>query len=410
MSYGLAFRIFGGLASELGGAFLESLLRNVTEGGSIVAMSELAINMGWFTNINADVLDACIEVEPDSTTGTSPSGLVELMNRFIRAVARASVFLSPEIAEELYTEMLQEGFSNAIQTGVGGALTTILNVWRGGQPVYPDELDELSSNARHLDTDTYSLLSAMSGLNLPSTAYKMVRGFNMILDNETEALRSQLSSLVDRINDAVMWMHEQGYSIALRSWREAIESIAETYIKTINLVDHVCERALSRLQELRSELETVKLWWEYSKEHPDSPLIYENEVELIAIENQREAEAVMNVVEMILQYMDEALENLSIDLSDVKYNVEEVIYRYITVLNKMVETAKLDLSDVYSKMSNTYTNVVLYRNAVDSGTKLEKPVEFEYQPPVVTPTGKKPVVRKTVKYDLTLFMMLRRRI
>jgi len=37
--------------------------------------------------------------------------------------------LSAEVAEELFMELIQEGFSNAVQFTIGGAIQNILAFW-----------------------------------------------------------------------------------------------------------------------------------------------------------------------------------------------------------------------------------------------------------------------------------------
>ena len=107
----------------------------------------------------------------------APAGMLDVMNRFIRATAQVGMVIGPEVAEELFMELIQEGFSNAIQTSLGGAFQSMLNVWRGGAPPSPDELDTLIGKVADMDEDTLALMIALSGSNLPTTFYT----FNSIM-------------------------------------------------------------------------------------------------------------------------------------------------------------------------------------------------------------------------------------
>jgi len=133
------------IASQIGEALIEGFIRQTTEASTIVGRTELAIQTGFMRNVTAEAFDALCEVAPHYNVTIDADGLMEIFERFMRAVAKASLVLTPEIAEELYTELIQEGFSNAVQMSVGGALQSILNTWRGGYPPNPEDIEELES-------------------------------------------------------------------------------------------------------------------------------------------------------------------------------------------------------------------------------------------------------------------------
>ena len=247
---------------KLGGDKLKDIIDGFTDdvirGSAIVSRVELASSQDWLKSITADALDSMIEEDANANVGLSAQGLVNIFERFIKTVAYASTIMPVEIVEELYTEMLQEGFSNAIQVSVGGSLQSILSTWRGGFPLNADEASEVVEAIEDLDSDTMGLLIAQTGSNVPTSMFRMKQGFDRYVEKELIALRTQLFEITNRLNDLIAYKVDRSTEIALRQLDESLNVIREAYSKAISLYDMVLERALSRLQELKNECETVK--------------------------------------------------------------------------------------------------------------------------------------------------------
>ena len=242
-------------------------------GASSWAKVELADNIGFLRDITAECFDSMIEEETHQNTALSASGLINIFRVFMKTVAKASVVMPIAIVEELYTEMIQEGFSNAIQVSIGGAFQTILSTWRGGYPLNADEASEVIEAVEDLDADTMGLLIAQSGSNIPTSLFRIKQGFDRWVERELISLRTQLFEISNRLNDLMSYKVDRSAEIALRQLDEALEVYREAYSKAISLIDSVCERALSRLQELKNECETVKAWLEWSTSHPETPAV-----------------------------------------------------------------------------------------------------------------------------------------
>jgi len=375
---------------KLGGDKLRDIIDGFTDdvirGAAIVSRVELASSQDWLKSITADALDSMIEEDANANVGLSAQGLVNIFERFIKTVAYASTIMPVEIVEELYTEMLQEGFSNAIQVSVGGSLQSILSVWRGGYPLNADEASEVVESVEDLDSDTIGLLIAQSGSNVPTSMFRMKQGFDRYVERELIALRTQLFEITNRLNDIIAYKIDRGAEIALRQLDESLNVIREAYSKAISLYDMVLERALSRLQELKNECETVKSWLEWSQEHPDTPIISQSESDIIATENKLEAEAIINSVNALLSNIDDSLESFDVTLDSVLSNIDDCVFNEVTHLNKMIQQGVLDVQNVITKINNAIDILVAYRNAVDLQTSPSTSLEKSISGTEVTPT------------------------
>jgi len=371
--------IAGAIGSMAGGALLQlatTFLEGFVDGVSAWVRTEVGIKLKLVYNWSAEAFDGLVEGEPHPTIGMHPSGMLDVLERFLRATAQIGILVGPEVAEELFMELIQEGFSNAIQTSLGGAFQTMLNVWRGAYPPNPDELDTIIGKVEDMDTDTLALLIAMSGSNLPTTFYRISRGFDLYVEDKLKIIREQLIDALNKLNYVIAWLHEISKNLALHEYEQALNVIREAYTKAINLIDQVGERALSRLQELKTECETAKAWFDYSQLYPERPLITETEATYVAVENRLEAEATFNTYTRIKEIVENTLANVDVQIDTIVSKINDVVKLYADHLNNIISSSKIDFSEVISKINEALEKVKAYRSAKDTSTKLESPVEF----------------------------------
>ncbi|RLE63335.1 MAG: hypothetical protein DRJ38_07860 [Thermoprotei archaeon] len=378
------------LLGRTGGAILDDIIltfvADYIRGAGITFRTGIAIASDWLKTITADALDSLIEEESHPNTALSAGGLTNIFERFLGTVAKASMVLSADIAEELYTEMLQEGFSNAIQVSIGGALQSILSTWRGGYPLSYDQTPLPIESVEDLDSDTLALLLAQAGCNLPTIAFHIKQGFDRYIDSQLIYLRTQLYEITSRLNEIIAWRIERSSEFSIRQYYEGLEVLREGYSKAINLIDLICERALSRLQELLNEVKTGKAWLDYSLEHPEAPIVTEEEVNLLALENKMEAEEIINAVNSIISKIDDKLSAFDIDISTITSKIDTNILEEVNHLNSIIQQGIIDISTLISKIDEAMDKVVAYRHArelqTEPVTDLTRPVEVEgYQPP-----------------------------
>ena len=365
------------IASQIGEALIEGFIRQTTEASAIVGKTEAAIQSGFMRNITADALDSMCEVDAHYNVGVSTDGLMEIFERFMRAVAKASLVLTPEIAEELYTELIQEGFSNAIQMSVGGALQSILNTWRGGYPPNPEDLEELARTLDKLDIDLFALLIAQSGCNIPTTAWKVAKGFDTYVEQKHTDLKAQADTALNRLNSLLSLPYELGDNVLSNEIMEIIGLFREAYIKAQNLIEYVAERALSRLNELRAEVKTVEEWLDWSNEHPDQVLITPDEAYYVALENKLEADATMNTYSDTKTKIENSLTDLDVDVTGFLNEVDSLLSSVASHYNNIISKSVIDMTSEINMIKEAFKKLVAYRNAKDSQSSLKSSVVLQ---------------------------------
>jgi len=361
------------MAEATGGLSIGSILFNISrdlfghtvEAVGIYLKTELGVRATYLRAITAEALDSITDAEADDNTGSTPGGLLRVFEAFMLAVAKASIFLTPEIAEELYTEMVQEGFSNAIQTSIGGSLQTILNVFRGGFPINPDEIDDSFLGFDDLDSNTLALISAGAGANLPVTYFRIKRGYDRFIEDKYSAVRGQLSSILDDMNDINMWRIRRLLSYASRRFDDCVDIYYDIANRYLAICNHVIERALTRVQEIANQVETVYRWWQYSVAHPDKAIISEDEALRLFDEAEIELEAIDDRVSWILTVLtgkfEDAVETYKLDSAILAY--ESVLDVVFEKLKAMAEAGWVDRSGDVDKLESVFKKVTGYRHA-----------------------------------------------
>jgi len=361
-----------------------AVLGDVLRGGSMWLRVQVVKKFDRLKSSFAQMYDAIADATPDTNVGISPDGISETFEKMCEETAKLVMYLSSDIADEMYAETIQEAFSNAIQYNLGGALQSILNVWRGAYPPSYDEIDEIITCLEDMDSDLASLLIAQAGSNIPTTQWRIQMGFNRLVDDKLLALRGQMHEVATRMNDMSIWLHDRAYTLALREFDSAVMTIRDAYERAIGLIDQMCERTLARLFELKGELETMNNWWTYTKEHPDDPIVDAEEVYKVALENLLEAQATYNTLTAMLSYVDSALEQLSIDITDVINKVNTIVNKNIDLYNQMLMAGQLDLSEIRQKIDEIMQKVSAYRHSVNLQSEITLPSVPLYQH--ITPT------------------------
>ena len=376
MSSAVGLAKIGGIAGGIAGELLSSLLGDMVDAVGDIARTEAIIRIGVAKEWFAEAFDGMVEARPHGNIGVAPDGLIDVAQRMLKATAYFGLAVGSEVAEELFMEMIQEGYSNAIQTSIGGALQAMLNVWRGGMPPNPDELEAVVGKIVDLDENTFALLVSMTGCNLPTTFFRISRGFDQFVDEDVRLIREQLADVLTKMNSTITWLYERARYIAEGELEDALNVLKEIYGKGINLLDSIAERALSRLQELKIECETAKKWYEYTLAYPETPLITETEAFYVAVENREEAKATYNTYLSIKQTIENTLANADIAVDSIVAKIDEIVEKYVNHLNEMVKAGLIEYSGEIDKIVKAMEKVKAYRNAVENKTSLVAPVEF----------------------------------
>jgi len=366
---------FAGAGGALIGEMIGSLTEDFVDAAGRLLRTDVGIKLDYVKNWVAEAFDSLVEEEPHPNIGMTPKGMVSVTEKMIKATAQIGLLLGTEAAEELFMELVQEGFSNAIQTSMGGAFQTMLNIFRGGAPPTPDELETVVGKVVDMDSDTLAFIIAATGSNLPVTFYRVSRGFDLFVQQDTNVIRQQLTDALVKLNHAISWVHELARELSVRELEEALSVIKEAYSKGISLLDSVAERALSRLQELKTELQTAKEWYNYTQLYPETPILTETDANMVAIENELEADATFSSYQALKSTIENTLANVDVDLQNIVDKIDSVIQLYVDHLNRFIEAGAVDYTEELDKIQEALQKVIAYRNAVENETTTTTPVE-----------------------------------
>ena len=369
----LANGVISGVAA-LAGDIVNSLVGEPIRGGGRALRAEWWIRSGKAGQTILEVYDKLTSEEPDMLSGFSHHAIARIMEAFIRAACYTTMVAGELIGESIFAETMQEGVSNAIQTVLGGAIQSIANYWRGSSPLSIAHIDDVGEAIEDIDVDTATLLGGQVGLNLQSTHFMLKRGLDRYVDTKISLLRYQMRDILERMNDSIRWLHERIYTRSLREFESVIDSIHHAYNRGITLYDLVIERALSRIQEIRGELETLKVWWDYTQQHPEMPLTDEETVRTTAEQDSAELDAIYQTVEKILSTIDNTLEKLSINVKDVIDRVDDIMEEYSKELNRMIRYGAISIDDLASKIYDTMVKISACRHKTDAQTTIALPL------------------------------------
>ena len=302
------------------------------------------------------------------------------------------IFAGREVTDEFIGEMLQEGLSYAVQTSMGGALQTILNVYRGGSPYPSDNTFQIGRMIRQLDARLAAFLTASAGYNMPTAGADLLYGALQGIDDNMGRLDEQAQRLLDEWNEICLSFIRIGVNMARSVFMEAIALERELAERYARVRERIAETHLARANEYLDSLEAIKRYYEagFIDEHT-----YERN--LIAI--KAEIEASIKVYDEAIQALDEAYEDAKREISwriQRAFTImtmavrlfHEVVERYQEVFT---ETVQEELKAWRDYLFEALDSVASYRNV---------PTPVHYQT-VIREVEVRPAIDVTLKMSYT---------
>lgn len=304
-----------------------------------------------------------LTAEKHQITGFSPDGVVKLWMDGLDTTIRFGIIVGPEIIDEFIGEMIQEGMSQAIQTNMGGAFQTIVNVYRGAAPLYTNDLINLGQHITGFDPRLSAFLAAAAGCNLPSTGGYLVFGARQALDDSMRVITEQMIRHLEDWNEATFVFIRVAWNMARQLLLDALHlkrEIAERYAR---IRERIAETHLARANEYLDSLEALKRWYE-------AGMLGDEDLKLAVARIQAEIEASQTAYDEALEALDEAYQSA---LQQVEQRVTtavsllyDAISLYRTFWNRLARKADEVMLDqvgqVADYLSETLDGVSSYRN------------------------------------------------
>jgi hypothetical protein len=194
--------------------------------------------------------------EPHQVSGLSPKGLVDIVIAGLLAVAKMSMIFNPEVTEELFLEIIQEGFSNAIQFSIGGAIQNILSFWRGSYGVQSGQSNQIFQVIDNIDDLALTWLLMSSGEHVITLAFQSLLGLSQKYESDKTLQLAQISSTIEYINRVSFAYNETLRAEAERILARSARTAEEYYDRIIALADNLLERFISRVNEIDAETQS----------------------------------------------------------------------------------------------------------------------------------------------------------
>ena len=363
----------GQIAAKLLEPIVEPFLEAVGASARLYIMDKLT-----FTNtILRSTLSVIEGGEADSVYGYTADGLVGVLHGEVWSAVN-TMFIHPELADEFVMEMISEGVSNAIQYNLGGAVQSVLNVWRGAYPTEPSDADNYVGNQIDAVDDAMAFIAmAQGGANIPTAALYAVKGANNLLQQNTGALEARLTEHMSRIESLALFFHEAGVEIATRVLVEAVESAAARAEHIANMLRYTYERAAARMQEYLAELLQIKAL-------KDAGVIKPDAASVLGLQALMEARALMEGVRTVEETLVNALDSVTtVDLDTVINEIvallAEVARVYVNVAKPVPDAVNKLADEAHYKLTSALAMLTMVRTLTGDTYKTTPPVELILQ-------------------------------
>jgi len=347
----------------------EALYDETVKGGLRLAKYEVARAFGLL-DLFAATFDEIADTEPHMNTGYGTAGLIDIFDTLLRTTVIISILIGEEMSEELLLELLQEGVSNAIQTSIGGAFQTIFNVYRGGQPVYTDDITNVMRTHQYIDDKLNVFNIAGAGSNLPATLQYLMQGHLSNLGDVYTPINQQLISILTRALEEELWMHLTYVELARVNLLNNLRRVTDIVEKYIELTIEGIEDSLSRINDMiqNAETEIARL---------DAELTTEEDAELIKTDIETEFNKLKEVTDEWINNMMQRIDNVLLSVIDEdvsRYQNALSKYRSVvaTLLNKANEAYYNDLLSGMQKISLYLDMLLAYRYYSDMASYTEE--------------------------------------
>ncbi|RLG73726.1 MAG: hypothetical protein DRO14_06400 [Thermoprotei archaeon] len=336
-----------GIASGLLEPFKETFWNEITEGAARVLKLYIADKLSFFRNMLTGTLATLERALPSGEWGYAPKGFEDVLVNFIVGSTMLSILVGEELAQEFFAEMIQEGTSNAIQTSFGGYFQTLLNVFRGGSPLNPDDVRDLYNVKNIVDEKITALNLASAGANLYASIHYMAAGGLESIDRSFIAGVNQIQQLSLRALEHALWFVEYMVSFSERRITDVINRQLEVFDYYIQMIVDRYETAISRINDMIHELDVA-----ISDYTASPPRITEEE--LLSVAN-----AIRNEFNKLKEDIDDFDNKIMQKLTNLKVSIpQNLVDDYINAVKRYAETIGILIDVLNNRYAMEIQNLV----------------------------------------------------
>jgi len=334
--------------------------------------------------------------KPHPQSGVDPSGFLDMVISGLLTVAKMSMIFNPEVTEEMFLEILQEGFSNAVQFSIGGAFQNILSYWRGSYGVQSGQSYNVVNAIDYLDDHTIAWLLLSSGEHVITLAFQMIFGLQQKYDNDKSLQISQVTSVVDYINRISFAWNETLRAEAERILSRTTRIAEEYYDRIIALADNLLERFISRVNEIDAEVMSHKILY-------DNNVIAEDTYRAVLIESILLLDSTKQSYDYFITLLDNEVGNVqtlasTTQLADI-YLFDSTMASIATQYRKLIDV--ISYNNYTSRIITALDKINTVRT-YDFATATTSPPPTSPLPPPGAPPAPNVIITPTVDFTAIL--------
>jgi len=273
---------------------------------------------------------------------------------------RTQGWLGGRFADAIIRDVITGLFSLAVHEVVSDYARLTLNAHRGSRLPWGFDLVWVGEYLEDIDEDFLAFFGAITGSHVFTIVNYIAQALSWGYSIYSREVESALDKAVDKIEDYLLWDIDV-YASETRWWyAEALRTYHRAWTRLTAMIDHICERALSRLWELRISVTTTYLWWLDGLVDTDR---------LLKAWDQVDAE-----IDMTLDNVDKATELVENVLATINYEteldmLEETMNNFyynmaLFELNRIYAITKYPYNEFMNRLKTAIEKIIAYRQRI----------------------------------------------
>jgi len=369
MSESLSFvSVVGGAVEILGNIFGDQI--NAGWNGLKLLIGD---KIGWLSGaINEAIGYAESTQKPFYTYIMEEQSFEDLYRAYIWWGVRTQGWLGGDFAREMIRAIISGFAGLGVEETLSDYARISLNAYRGAKPPIGFDLIWMGEYLEDTDEDYLAFLGAISGAHVLNVANYIAQAMTWGYDMYTREMIRTVDRSVDNLEDLLLWDIDI-YSKETRYWfTEGLRTYHRAITRLTAMVDHMVERALARLFELRISVTTTYLWFKDGLVDADRLLKAWDQVEA-------EIQMTLDNIDKVMSLLEEVVPAIDYETS-LDTLVEEMNMLYETLagveFKRLSAVADYPFKDTIEKLTNSIKKVIAYKHA--------RPIEINGQKAIAT--------------------------
>ncbi len=325
--------------------------------------------------------------------GVGLKHVYEIVSNLTITALRQQAYLGLDIG---YTA-LRDMFGAIIGTAVGEMLGNIYRMAIASRSVIhlptPFDLIWLGEVLEDIDEDVLAFMIALSGTHPLVAATYIVQSLPWLYEMHVRELYDAVDRSVRIIEDSLLWDIETMDREARWWFAEGMRTYHRTITRVSHIVDHIIERGLSRLWDLRIAVTTVYQWYLVGVAKPTQVIKAFEKAKIEAEMTKRNAEEAISKIESAIASM-----NFETELDILQQTLARLFAERARLEQKRIAAVMSypGFAEVTSKVINALDKSMLYKTRFEFDKAIQPPARFWEGVAITPPSGVKNIMCRVV--------------